>query len=369
MTRPLRAGFVIDTLAPGAGTENQLLLLFSRFDRARLIPHLACLFDNPELSALPLPGGPPEILNVRKLASPAGWRGARRLREWCRERRLDVLVTFFRDANLLGTLAGRWAGVPVVSSRRNLGRGYWHTGWELAKLRLLDRMTAGFVANAEAIRDSTIEAEGVDPGRIRVIPNAVDAIRFRPGPADRRRFSLSPGPLIGCVSNLRPIKGIDVLIRAVSLLPRDIRLAVAGDGGERGKLEALARELGVAERTHWLGPVREVPELLRCFDLAVLPSRGEGFPNAVLEYLATGVPVVATAVGGVPEALDRGGCGVLVPPGDPRALAAGVAGLLDDPPRGAALARAGRERVEAIYTPETAAKRWEEYLRSVAEGP
>ncbi len=321
----IRVGFVIDSLLPGAGTENQLTLLLERFDRARVAPRLACLWHNPALDALGLEP-PPEILGFRRLAAPEGVRGIVRLRGWIRRERLDLVVTFFRDANIAGTLAAGLARRPVVSTRRNLG--WWHTPREVAVLRVLDRMTARFVANSEAVAERAREVERLDPRRIEVIPNAVDTARFRPPDpgereAARRALELDGnGPVVGCVGNLRPVKDHRGLLaaweRVLESLP-EARLVLAGDGPEAGALRELAAPFGKSVR--FLGAREDVPALLQAFDLGVLPSVSEGSSNALLEYLASGLPAVATAVGGSPEILAGRSFGRLVPSGNPAALA------------------------------------------------
>ena len=237
-----------------------------------------------------------------------------------------MVVTFFRDANIAGTLAAGLARRPVVSTRRNLG--WWHTPREVAVLRVLDRMTARFVANSEAVAERTRAVERLDPRRIEVIPNAVDTGRFRPPEpgereAARRALGLDGNaPVVGCVGNLRPVKDHRGLLaaweRVRARLP-EARLILVGSGPEEGALRELAAPFG--ESVRFLGAREDVPALLRAFDLGVLPSMSEGSSNALLEYLASGLPAAATAVGGSPEILAGRGFGRLVPSGDPSALA------------------------------------------------
>lgn len=355
--RPVRVGFVIDELKPGAGTENQLLLLFERFDRSRLEPLLCCLRGEPEF---PTSGSRCEarVLGLRSLASPAILAALGRFRSWVRSSRLDFVSTFFRDANLLGTVGGFLSGCPVVSNRRNLGRGYWHTPLELRKLRALNGMTSWFVANSGAIRDYTVAAEGVRADRVVVIPNGVDRERFRPAaPGEREALRRALGfpegaTIVGCVANLREVKGVDVLVRAFPAVRREIRdarLFLVGVGREEPKLRALAESLGISGATVFLGSRQDVPDLLRCFDVGALPSRAESSPNAVIEYLASGLPAVATAVGGTPDVLRDGAGGVLVPPDEPEAMGSALARLLADPRALEARGRAARLEAERRF--------------------
>ena len=178
------------------------------------------------------------------------------------------------------------------------------------------------------------------------IYNGIDPERYRPGPEGqgvRRELGLTPDAfLVGVVGRLDPIKDHSTLLRAFSRLGAapDARLLVVGDGPGRARLESEAGE-GVI----FLGDRREVPELLRALDVFVLPSRNEGISNTILEAMATGLPVVATRVGGNPELVEDGLTGVLVPPGDAAALAAALEGYRARPEAGRAHGEAARARV------------------------
>jgi len=370
---PLRVGFVIDTLAPGAGTENQLLLLLRHFDRRSVIPFLCCLWTDPALSLEP--GCPTEVLGFRRLVSPEALRGLQTFRAWVRRNRLDVVVTFFRDANLVASL-GVWnLGVPLLSSRRNLGRGYWHNWWEIWKLRRLDRLAWGFIANSRAVAEYTREAEGVSGNRIHVVYNAVDSERFRSSDAGERRrcreeLGLRDSNLVViCVANLRPIKGVDVLLKAwkrVGAMRRQATLVLVGEGPERAALEAESRTLGTDLHVLFLGKRHDLAPLLRAADIGVLPSRGESFSNALLEYMATGLPSVATAVGGNIEALDTPEVGRLVPPEAPEAMAGAILELAGSETLRHRIGETARDRVVARHGLEVVLARWTEILRRAA---
>jgi glycosyltransferase involved in cell wall biosynthesis len=207
------------------------------------------------------------------------------------------------------------------------------------------------------------EMEGVARRRIAVVPNFLDEEAFRaPSPAERRALAGSlrlegAGPTIGIVANLLPIKDHASLLRAAAeLLPghAGLRVVLVGDGGCRGELERLAGELGIAGAVVFAGRRPHLPNLHHLFDVSVLCSRSEGLPNSVLEAMAAGRPVVATNVGAVADAVVEGETGLLVPPGDPAALAAALDGLLSDPARARRLGEAGAARARGVYSPEAA---------------
>lgn len=191
--------------------------------------------------------------------------------------------------------------------------------------------------------------------RVEVVPLGTDPRRFRPdidAAAAQRRFGLIGSPWLLTVSRLVPHKGIDTVIAALPMLP-EVRYAVAGEGPDRPRLEQLADQLGVRDRVRFLGSVPEVqlPGLYRAATLYAGLSREasgqvEGFGLSLVEAQASGIPVIASTSGGIPDAVLDGRTGVLIPPDDPTAAAVTLIGLLSDPGRLAAMGRSGRARVE-----------------------
>ena len=209
---------------------------------------------------------------------------------------------------------------------------------------------------------------------IEVIPNFVDADYFRPAPRRpevlRERLGLpagAPPPLLVHVSNFRPLKRVDDAVRILAAVRREIPavLALVGDGPERPRAEALARELGLADVVRFLGAQLDFRDVLQQADAFLLPSETEGFGLAALEALACGVPVVGSRVGGLPEVVADGQTGFLCPPGDVPAMAAAVLRLLGDPELQRTMARAARESVERKWRREPLLDRWEAYYRRV----
>jgi glycosyltransferase involved in cell wall biosynthesis len=185
----------------------------------------------------------------------------------------------------------------------------------------------------------------VFPDRLRWLPNFVDVDRWAPKEA--------PGSGVVFAGRLSDEKGVDVAIRAVTALP-EVTLDVAGDGPARPALEALAREIGAGERIRFHGRLAtdELGAILRAAAVAVVPSRWyENQPLAVLEAFASGVPVVGTALGGIPELIEPGVDGAHVPPDDPAALTAALALLLDDPEQAFTMGKAARAKVERDHAP------------------
>jgi len=219
---------------------------------------------------------------------------------------------------------------------------------------LIATRCSAFLAVSERDRRRMIEVEGVPADRIRLLPNGIPPVVAQQPAVDvRAELGIPAGvPLIGSVGVFRPQKDFTTLLRAHALLRErlpEARLVLVGDGPERPALEALRAELGLEASVVFAGFRSDAVALAAGFDLAVNSSQFEGASLAILEFMALGVPMVATAVGGTPELLADGEAGVLVAPEDPVALATAMADLLEDAPRAAELARRARERQHDIY--------------------
>ncbi|MBE0467024.1 MAG: glycosyltransferase family 4 protein, partial [Candidatus Desulforudis sp.] len=211
------------------------------------------------------------------------------------------------------------------------------------------------IAVADSLRAELVALGVAPPERVVTVHNGVtfrDSMSRGSPEAFRRELGLSADrPVVGTVARLAPQKGVEYLLRAGAELAgagRPVHLVIVGDGPLREMLTREAISLGAD--VLFLGHRPDAAALMAAFDLFALPSVTEGLPLALLEAMAGGCPVVATRVGGVPEAVVDGTTGWLVPPADPAALAAAVAAALDDPVRRAELAAAGRERVRQVFT-------------------
>ena len=278
-------------------------------------------------------------------------RSARRLARLARD--VDVIHSNSLWAHLDCAVAGRMARRPVVLELHDLVR----PGLGRRVLRAAIRLASRTLAISQAV------AETVGPagGRLRVVPQAVDTERFRPGPADpswRARLSSRPDePLVGIVGRVDPEKGIRTVVQAMALLAGPSgrsHLAVVGapaldDGSYEAQLRAEAATL-LGDRSRFVGPVDEVPAVLRSLDVLVNASTSEPFGLSVLEAQACGVPVIGTAAGGIPEFVIDGKTGLLVPPDHPGALAAGLRRILETPELRRELAVAARDETVAHHT-------------------
>ncbi len=269
----------------------------------------------------------------------------------------------------LGTLecqvVGWWTGVPVRIHGEH-GRDVGDLDGSNRKHQWLRRAYRPFVQRYVALSgdlgDYLQQRVGVPAARIARIYNGVDISRFQPAGATRVPLAGSPfnAPglfVAGTVGRMQPVKAqtllaeafIEALRRAPALAAR-LRLVMIGDGPLRAQAQAMLDQAGLAHLAWLPGERRDVPDVMRHLDCFVLPSLAEGISNTILEAMASGLPVVATAVGGNGDLVQQGVTGELVPSADPAALAAALAALADAPDRAAAWGRAGRQRVEQVFS-------------------
>lgn len=363
---PIRVAYLIDRLAP-AGTERQLLGLVERLDRARVRPYL-CLLDghDPQSRGLEPAEVPVLRLGVSTFKRPWAWRQAAAFFRFLRRERIEVLQLHFPDSTYFGAPLGWLAGARVIRTRRDLG--YWVTGKDRVLGRLWNRLFVdATVANCQAARAAFLRDERPRPETVRVIDNGVDLAGFRPR-------SIEQAPAVGgrqrvvLVANLRPVKAPQVFVEAalelVERFPR-AEFLLAGQGPLAEELARQVAAAGRGERIRLLGSVDDVPGLLAETNVAVLSSASEGLSNAVIEYMAAGCAIVATNVGGTAELLDEGRTGLLVPAGDPSALAARIGELLADPARAARLGQAARADARARFAWPAVCRRYEDLYAQV----
>jgi len=265
-----------------------------------------------------------------------------------RRERPDILHANSSKAGVLGRVAAALAGVPVRIFTVHGWAFKAHAGIRSALFRWADRLMAPLttvtICVAEGERTAGLAARTCRAERTVVIPNAVDAAA-----APQSRHAGVP-PRVVAIGRLAAPKDALTLVRALAAVgARPYSALVVGDGPDRRAVEAEIRSLGLEGAVRLAGERRDVPRLLANADVFVLSSRSEGAPLSVLEAMAAGVPVVASAVGGVPELVADGVTGLLVSPGDPRALAAALDRLLADPALRRRLGAAARERVRTRF--------------------
>jgi glycosyltransferase involved in cell wall biosynthesis len=275
----------------------------------------------------------------------------------------DIVHTFLLTASLYGRFAAMLAGVPIViGTEVNIyeQKQRHHILVERWLMRHTDRV----IVSARSVRDFYIAQVGADPAKVDVIYNAVDWSQLQTS-VSRQDLRAQVGvpdevPLAGIIARLTEQKAHTYLFDAMASYPglATMHLLVVGDGALRTSLESRVAQLGLHRRVHFLGARRDLGNLLAAVDLFVMPSLWEGLPLAMVLAMGAGLPVVATAVAGIPEVVQDGASGLLVPPADAPALGAALARLVAD----AGLRRSLGERAAAFVRPRFGA---DGYLASV----
>ncbi|MBS2029677.1 MAG: glycosyltransferase [Deltaproteobacteria bacterium] len=263
----------------------------------------------------------------------------------------DVIHAFTARAHALARLA---RAQPLIVTRAvsfRAGKG------ALGRIKY-KRGVERFIAVSQAVAKQ-LELAGADPQRIRVVPVGVPAVVADPS----ARLRPDAPFVIAAAGALEPAKGFDVLLHALVDLP-GTTLLLAGEGDDRAELEALAKKLGISQRVRFLGWLSGLSGLLGAADAFVMSSRSEGMPMALIEAMSAGVPVVATRVGGIPEVVDDGQDGLLVPAEDASALANAIRRIADDRSLGRELGKRGVEKAKR-FAPETMALRTEEVYSEI----
>jgi glycosyltransferase involved in cell wall biosynthesis len=396
LTPPRAAGriplLLVITTTDFGGTENFVEHLVSGLDRGRFAP-IVCSLCPPGRAGQRIAGAgiPVETLGMAGRPRPPQLvAGAWRLARLIDRRQVALVHALLYRANVVAAAACRLVRRRPVLVWGQHSQIATSEGWLAATAARWTRPLADrIVAVAEAVKDSLAETERIPRERIAVIGNGVDAERFKPampagnggggtgtaaGRALRARLGLDPQALVvGAVGRLAPEKGLSFLIEALAALRRarnlPLALVLVGDGPERPILERQVERLRLSDQIRFLGFQRQLETIYPAFDVLAMPSLEEASPMALLEAMACGCPVVASAVGGVPEILAQGRCGLLVEPAAPPALARSLAQLAANPALRHRLATEARARILAAYDLPAMIRRHEElYLSLLAQG-
>ncbi len=349
--------YLLDSFNIG-GTETQAVELALRLPASEYEITMGCLrAQGPLLDRVKGSMRVEEFHPKGGMDTPAGLYQLARLTAFLWREKYDVVHTHDLWSNLMGVPAARLAGVSaIVSSRRDLAHFDWYRGKKRKVLRRIQNLSGVVLANATPIRDALISEDGFAPEQLRVIHNGVDTAKFQKAKRDRIRLfpHVGDAKLVVLVGNMHSdVKGHPWLIAAapqvLSEFP-DTRFVFAGDGECRADFESQVAALGLQRNFFFIGRRSDVPDVLASCDIAVLPSRAEGLPNAVLEYMAAGLPTIASNVGGNAELIQDGVTGLLVPAEDSPALSAALLRLLRNPEWSRQLATTGQRLATENYS-------------------
>jgi glycosyltransferase involved in cell wall biosynthesis len=307
---------------------------------------------HPESSALKSPPCPIYELPLQRSYDLKAFRAALEFRRFLKQQRIQIVQTFFESSDLwAGFVTKAMSRAKLIWSRRDMG--ILRAGKHQIAYRLMANAPDAVFAVSEQVRQHCIEVDRIAPGRVQTIYNGLDLSDWSTPP----RPAKAPGEfLVTTVGNIRRVKGHDIFIKAASAIvqqfPR-VSFSIAGDVLESdyfAELQALVHDLNLSDHFRFIGGVTDLHQHLSGADIFVLPSRSEGFSNAIIEAMAASLPVVATDVGGNAEAVKDGVSGFIVPSEDPVALAAAISRLLADKNIAKAMGTAGKALAAEQFT-------------------
>lgn len=351
------------------GAERHVLHLAAGLRQRGYHAGIACLFREGKLASEVRKEQIPFVcLGIRE-----GWRATtpHQIFLWLRSIPIDILHTYLFGFHFFAGLPARLSGVPVVlSSRREVPL------WQRLRHRWVENLGNLFVDGvtccSEAVRTWTLQKESIQPKKVFTIYNGVDIERFtQASRASMIREELGipkDAVLIGTVANFAFEKGYPCLLEAAERILRsdpNVWFLFVGSGPLEKEIKEQVQRLSGSERMVITGSRSDIPDLIGAMDIFVLSSVIEGFPNVLLEALAMSRPVVATRVGGVPELIDSGEDGILVPPKDGEALAEAIGFLLRNPQKARALGIRGAEKVRRSFTLERMIDQYESFYLSL----
>jgi glycosyltransferase involved in cell wall biosynthesis len=369
--------FLIDFLASRygmvGGTERQLIEKIARLDKHEFTPYLIYLQKRYHSELMSEISCYNDVLHIYSLKSLGNITKYIRLWKFIREQNIDIIETVFFDSIMVGVITAKLAGVKhIISCRRDMG--FWYSKPLLKILVFLNYFTDRIIVNSQAIKLHIANHEKISSAKIDVIHNGIDVDKF----ATINRTNLHAefpsinfdDKIVGFVGNFnRQVKRVDLFIRALANVIKEdqrVKFVILGDGKLKPQLLQLSQKLGVENYLIWTGRKDNPVPYIKAFDIGVVSSDSEGFCNAILEYMAAGLPVVATDTGGNPELIEDGGSGFLVPVNDHHALAEKISFLLANKDTAFAMGQRGKKIVEEKYSWDKIIKEYEAYYENLA---
>ena len=334
------------------GGERIVLKLAAQLPKYGYRVSILTFSAHPESAALKSPPCPIYLLPLKRTYDLNALRAAFELRNFLKKHQIQIVETFFESSDLwAGFVTKATSSAKLIWSRRDMG--ILRTNKHRIAYRLMATKPDAVFAVSEQVRQHCIEVDRINPERVLTIYNGLDLSAWNFPP---RTIEPSHKPLITTIGNIRRIKGHDLFIRAAALIAPNYpnaQFSIAGDVLEPdyfAELQKLIQDLGLSNHFHFAGGIADINQYLATADIFVLPSRSEGFSNAIVEAMAASLPVIATNVGGNAEAVTDGVSGFIVPTEDPEALSEAIAKLLSDPPRAKAMGSAGQAIMADRFT-------------------
>jgi glycosyltransferase involved in cell wall biosynthesis len=366
----IRVCLLCDTVGNDAGTERQVVETARRLDQNKFEVHVCCLETSPQLNGLK-GHCQTAVFPTASVNSWSGIRQAARFRRYLDRHHIQIVHAYMNKTAMFAVLTSLASSRMVVTSRLNIG--YWYTPALRTVFRLLNLRTNAVMANSQEAKRVAVAAERLDPDKVAVVYQGLDMTVFNLGLGDAsvsERLGIPRSSrVIGIVANLRPVKDIPLFLRAARIVAQefdDVVFLIAGHGEQHQELCQLACELGLQDRVFFTRGEGKIMDYLSRMCIGCLSSFSEGFSNAVMEYMAAGLPVVATDVGGNRDAIVDGKTGYLVRERTPEAFAKPLIHLLRNEDLRLQMGRAGLQRCTECFEVSKTIRQLEQFYNSLA---
>lgn len=339
MAKPIKIAYIIDKLTGDlGGTENQLIKIINGLNNnGRFQIHLICFDDSVWFQAnASVFKCNSIVIKINKFKNLSTYLNFLKLIRFLQDYKPDVVHTFFPVGNIVGVLAARLAGINnIISSRRDYGE--WMNRHYLFATRFANKFAKNIIANSNQVKELTERKEKINNGKVKVILNGIDTGIFNDINHDnalKKRLNISENTkVVGIVANIKPVKNYNIFLKAAKEVLRirdDVSFLIVGDGPMREEIEKFGHTLHISEKLHFAGAQKNIVPYLSIMDVGINCSKREGLSNAIMEYMATGVPCIVSNVGGNPDLITHNFNGYIFEFDDYKTLASLILKLLEE---------------------------------------
>lgn len=372
MNNKIKIAYFIDFLATSSGsggTERQLFDLINQLDKNKFEPFLFCLQEHAQTNLWTDLKCEKHLLNIYSIFSIKTIIKLLDIVKFLKINKIDIVHTFFFDSIFLGIISSKFAKIKnTISTRRDLG--FWYNRKLILILYFINKITKKILVNSQSIKHTVSKIEKIDHKKIDVIHNGIDLAKISEiFPIDLyKKYKINKGStIIGIVANLnRVVKRVDLLIKAARIVIDKYNnsiFVVIGGGKLKHDLVQLAKNLKVENKIIFCGHQESAIPYIKAFSIGVLTSDSEGFPNSILEYMASGIPVISTNVGGVKELIENRKTGLLFDNNNHEQLASCIIELIENKKLYNNLNENAKNIIKTKYSWEVMINEYEKYYR------
>ncbi|MDD5258543.1 MAG: glycosyltransferase family 4 protein [bacterium] len=354
----IRILYLIDVFYAFGGAERNLFDIVKYIDKEKFEPYVFVLKAGPEFAEFNKLGVFAENLDVKRIYSPKGIKSLFKLVEFVKKENVDIIVSYHEGSDILAVLLGKLAGIKaVISSRRDMG--YQLKKHHIFIYRIINKYFRQIVTVSQSVAQIIAQREKVPASKMVTIYNGVDFARTRDVNVftveELTRLGIDKNKkLVGTLATFRKIKGLEYFIEAADIIAREnqhIQFLIIGKAAINDRPYDLSLETKASSKNiKFVEFQKDISRIIHLLDIVVVPSLSEGFSNTIIEAMAVAKPVVATNVGGNPEAVIDGVTGILVPLADSQSLAAAILSILNNPVLEKTLGEKGFFRVQEKFS-------------------